>query len=68
VLPASTSPLRIPTLTTLQAVAGGAEIVMKPTDQSYASREYSARDHEGHVWSFGTYRPGAGHVEETCER
>jgi uncharacterized glyoxalase superfamily protein PhnB len=23
----------------------------------YGSREYSARDLEGHEWSFGTYRP-----------
>jgi uncharacterized glyoxalase superfamily protein PhnB len=40
-----------------QARAAGAEIVRELTDQDYGSREYSARDPEGHVWSFGTYRP-----------
>jgi uncharacterized glyoxalase superfamily protein PhnB len=30
---------------------------MPPTDMDYGSREYAARDHEGNVWSFGTYRP-----------
>ena len=40
-----------------QAVAAGAEIVMEPTDQDYGSRDYSARDLEGNLWSFGTYRP-----------
>jgi uncharacterized glyoxalase superfamily protein PhnB len=39
--------------------AAGAEIVMEPTDQEYGSRDYSARDPEGNLWSFGTYRPGA---------
>ncbi len=41
-----------------RAVAGGAEIVMGLTDQEYGSREFAARDHEGNVWCFGTYRPG----------
>jgi uncharacterized glyoxalase superfamily protein PhnB len=41
-----------------QAVAAGAEIVMAPTDQDYGSRDYAARDPEGNVWCFGTYRPG----------
>jgi uncharacterized glyoxalase superfamily protein PhnB len=40
-----------------QARAAGAEIVREPTDQDYGSRDYAARDPEGHVWSFGTYRP-----------
>ena len=40
-----------------RAKAAGAEIVMEPTDQEYGSRDYSARDPEGHLWSFGTYRP-----------
>jgi uncharacterized glyoxalase superfamily protein PhnB len=30
---------------------------MEPHDTNYVSREYAARDPEGHVWSFGTYRP-----------
>jgi len=41
-----------------RAEAAGAEIVMGLTDQDYGSREYAARDPEGNVWSFGTYRPG----------
>ena len=43
-----------------RAVAAGAEIVMGLTDQDYGSRDFSARDPEGNVWSFGTYRPSAG--------
>jgi uncharacterized glyoxalase superfamily protein PhnB len=39
------------------AVAAGAEIVMPLTNQDYGSREYAARDPEGNIWSFGTYRP-----------
>jgi uncharacterized glyoxalase superfamily protein PhnB len=35
----------------------GAEIVRPLEDTEYGSREYSARDLEGNVWSFGTYRP-----------
>ena len=42
-----------------RAVAEGAEIVRGLTDQDCGSREFSARDPEGNVWSFGTYRPGA---------
>lgn len=40
-----------------RAKAAGAEIVIPPTDQHYGGRDYSARDVEGHVWSFGTYDP-----------
>jgi uncharacterized glyoxalase superfamily protein PhnB len=40
-----------------RAVAAGAEIVRGLTDQDYGSREYSARDLEGNLWSFGTYDP-----------
>jgi uncharacterized glyoxalase superfamily protein PhnB len=40
-----------------RAVAAGAEIVMELTDQPYGSRDYAARDAEGNVWCFGTYRP-----------
>ena len=40
-----------------RARAAGAEIVREPVDQDYGSREYAARDPEGHTWSFGTYRP-----------
>lgn len=40
-----------------RARAEGADIIREITDQEYGSREYTARDLEGHVWSFGTYRP-----------
>jgi uncharacterized glyoxalase superfamily protein PhnB len=39
------------------ALKAGAEIIQELTDQDYGSREYAARDPEGNVWSFGTYRP-----------
>ena len=42
------------------AKAAGAEIVMPPTDQDYGSRDFSVRDPEGNLWSFGTYRPELG--------
>jgi uncharacterized glyoxalase superfamily protein PhnB len=41
----------------VRAKAAGAGIVMEPTDQEYGSRDYIARDPEGHIWSFGTYKP-----------
>lgn len=41
----------------IRSTAAGAEIVMELTDQPYGSREYAARDPEGNVWAFGTYRP-----------
>jgi uncharacterized glyoxalase superfamily protein PhnB len=42
-----------------RASASGAEILMPPTDQSYGSRDFVAKDHEDNVWCFGTYHPGA---------
>jgi uncharacterized glyoxalase superfamily protein PhnB len=42
-----------------QALAAGADEVLPPTDQSYGSRDAAVRDAEGHVWCYGTYRPGA---------
>jgi uncharacterized glyoxalase superfamily protein PhnB len=42
------------------AKGAGAEIVLAPTDQDYGSRDFSARDPEGNIWSFGTYRPELG--------
>ena len=41
-----------------RAKAAGAEIVRELQETDYGSREYSARDSEGHLWHFGTYRPG----------
>jgi uncharacterized glyoxalase superfamily protein PhnB len=40
-----------------RAAAAGAEVFRPPEDTPYGSREYSCRDLEGHVWSFGNYRP-----------
>lgn len=40
-----------------RARAAGAEIVREPFDTDYGSRDYTARDLAGNVWSFGTYRP-----------
>jgi uncharacterized glyoxalase superfamily protein PhnB len=37
--------------------AAGTEIVIELKDTDYGSREYSARDPEGHLWHFGTYSP-----------
>jgi uncharacterized glyoxalase superfamily protein PhnB len=42
-----------------RATAAGAEIVMELTDQPYGSRDYAAKDPEGNVWCFGTYRPAS---------
>jgi uncharacterized glyoxalase superfamily protein PhnB len=41
-----------------RAKAAGAEIVRELGDTEYGSRDYIARDPEGNVWCFGTYRPG----------
>ena len=40
-----------------RARAAGAEIVRELEETDYGSREYTARDLEGHLWSFGSYRP-----------
>ena len=40
-----------------QARSAGAEIIRELEDQDYGSRDYSARDPEGNLWSFGTYAP-----------
>lgn len=42
-----------------RARKAGAEICMEPTDQPYGSRDFICKDPEGHIWCFGTYRPGA---------
>ena len=39
-----------------RAVAAGAEIIRPPFDTDYGSRDFAARDPEGNLWSFGTYR------------
>jgi uncharacterized glyoxalase superfamily protein PhnB len=40
-----------------RARAGGAVILREPYDTSFGARAYVARDPEGHLWSFGSYRP-----------
>jgi uncharacterized glyoxalase superfamily protein PhnB len=40
-----------------RAVAAGANVVRPLEDTEYGSREYSVRDVEGNLWSFGTYDP-----------
>lgn len=42
-----------------RAKAAGAEIVRELQDTDYGSHEFGVRDPEGHLWSFGTYRPQA---------
>ena len=39
--------------------AKDADVVMEIRDTDYGSRDFSVRDPEGNVWSFGTYRPSA---------
>jgi uncharacterized glyoxalase superfamily protein PhnB len=40
-----------------RAADAGAQILREPMNTDYGSREYGARDLEGHAWSFGTYDP-----------
>jgi uncharacterized glyoxalase superfamily protein PhnB len=40
-----------------RAKSEGAEILLEPTDKDYGGRDYSCRDLEGNIWSFGTYNP-----------
>lgn len=40
--------------------ASGARIEMELQDTDYGSRDFSARDPEGGLWSFGTYWPKVG--------
>jgi uncharacterized glyoxalase superfamily protein PhnB len=42
-----------------RAKAAGAAVTRELQDTDYGSREFSATDPEGNVWSFGTYDPFA---------
>ena len=42
-----------------KAKAAGVEIVIPLTTQDYGGRDYTCRDPEGHIWTFGTYDPWA---------
>lgn len=44
-----------------RAKAAGAEITREPQTQDYGGRDYTCKDPEGNVWTFGTYDPWAGH-------
>jgi uncharacterized glyoxalase superfamily protein PhnB len=37
--------------------AAGGDIALEITDTDYGSRDFTVRDPEGNLWSFGTYRP-----------
>ena len=39
-----------------RARAAGATILKEPAGTDYGSRDFIARDPEGNLWSFGTYR------------
>ena len=40
-----------------RANAAGTTIVREPVTQDYGGRDYTCKDPEGHVWTFGTYDP-----------
>ncbi len=40
-----------------RARAAGATIIREPESPDYGGRHYGARDLEGYLWSFGSYRP-----------
>lgn len=50
-----------------RAKAAGATIIRELEDQDYGSRDYSAKDPEGNIWSFGTYDPATAPVESAGE-
>jgi uncharacterized glyoxalase superfamily protein PhnB len=41
----------------VRAKAAGAEITREPVTQDYGGRDYTCKDPEGNVWTFGTYDP-----------
>ena len=43
-----------------RARAASVEIVSPLRTTDFGTREYHARDPEGHLWTFGTYRPEVG--------
>jgi uncharacterized glyoxalase superfamily protein PhnB len=49
--------VRDPDAVHARASRAGAEVVRELTDTGYGSREFSVRDLEGNLWSFGTYNP-----------
>ena len=43
-----------------RAVEMNAEVVQPLTQQEYGGSDFTLRDPGGHLWSVGSYRPGAG--------
>jgi uncharacterized glyoxalase superfamily protein PhnB len=41
-----------------RARGAGADVALELMDTDYGSRDFTLRDPEGTLWSFGTYRPG----------
>ena len=41
----------------VRAKAAGAEIIREPETEDYGGRDYTCKDPEGNVWTFGTYDP-----------
>ena|ERR1700745_1993148 len=46
------------------AQTAGAKILYPPTNTDFGSREYHVADLEGHLWTFGTYRPSTDGFDE----
>lgn len=44
-----------------RAEAAGAEILIRPRDESYGGRGFTCRDPEGQIWNFGSYDPWKKH-------
>ena len=42
-----------------RALAAGAEVVIAPQQRDYGGSDYTCRDLEGHLWTFGSYDPWA---------
>ena len=42
-----------------RARAAGAQVVIEPRDRDYGGSDFTCRDHEGHLWTFGSYDPWA---------
>ena len=40
-----------------RAKAAGAQIIRAPETEDYGGRDYTCKDPEGNVWTFGTYDP-----------
>jgi len=51
-----------------RAQASGANILCQPKNTDFGAREYHVGDLEGHLWTFGTFRPPVDEeIEEALE-